>query len=69
MYTPQGAAAGSRRLPLNLLDALRAFEESDVLRGLLGEAFCTSYARLKRLEWDEYMRHLTDWERDRTLDC
>jgi glutamine synthetase len=69
MYTAQGAAAGSRTLPLNLLDALRAFEGSDVLRGSLGEAFSHSYARLKRLEWDDYMRHLTHWERDRTLDC
>ena len=64
-----GADAGVRRLPLNLLDAVRAFEGNAVLRGALGEAFSGSYAKLKRQEWDLYMRHLTQWERDTTLDC
>ena len=59
----------SRRLPLNLLDALRAFEASEPLREALGLPFATAYAKLKRREWDDYMRHLTQWERDATLDC
>ena len=62
------AAADARRLPLNLLDAIRAFEESG-LAATLGEGFASSYAKLKRAEWDDYMRHLTQWERDNTLDC
>ena len=64
-----GAVAGSRRLPLNLLDAIRAFEACGPLRTALGEAFAGSYAKLKRQEWDGYMRHLTAWERETTLDC
>lgn len=67
MYTA-GIVEGARRLPLNLLDAIRAFEASP-LRAALGEAFAGSYAKLKRQEWDSYMRHLTQWERDNTLDC
>ena len=59
----------ARALPLNLLDALRAFAESSVLRDALGAPFAESYVRLKQLEWDEYARHLTQWERDHTLDC
>ena len=59
----------ARRLPLNLLDALRAFAASEPLREALGTPFATSYAKLKRREWDDYMRHLTQWERDATLDC
>ncbi len=56
-------------LPLYLLDALRAFGDSEPLRAALGEEFSAAYLRLKQLEWDDYSRHLTDWERLHTLDC
>lgn len=65
----QTAVEGVRRLPLNLLDAIRAFEASDMLRAALGEPFMVAYAKLKRQEWDAYSQHLTQWERDTTLDC
>jgi glutamine synthetase len=69
MYTDGDKAKGARRLPLNLLDALRAFEASSVLRAGLGEGFTGAYAKLKHDEWNSYARHLTDWERQTTLDC
>jgi glutamine synthetase len=69
MYTDGDKAKGARRLPLNLLDALRAFEASAVLRAGLGEGFAGAYAKLKYDEWNSYARHLTDWERQTTLDC
>jgi glutamine synthetase len=69
MYVAGAAVEGARSLPLNLLDALRAFEACAPLRAALGEAFVSSYVKLKRQEWDSYMRHLTAWERDATLDC
>ena len=69
MYAAGHGVEGARRLPLNLLDATRAFEACAPLRAALGEAFAASYAKLKRQEWDGYMRHLTQWERDQTLDC
>jgi glutamine synthetase len=28
-----------------------------------------AYLKLKHQEWDDFSRHLTDWERDATLDC
>ena len=28
-----------------------------------------SYVKLRMAEWQDYTRHLTQWERDRTLDC
>jgi glutamine synthetase len=68
MYTDGAAFPDARRLPANLLDAVRAFEDSSALRAALGEAFSASYAKLKRQEWDNYMRHLTQWERETTLD-
>ena len=69
MYVAGAAVEGARSLPLNLLDALRTFEACAPLRAALGEAFVSSYVKLKRQEWDSYMRHLTAWERDTTLDC
>ena len=68
MYTDGHSVEGVKRLPLNLLDALRALEASPVLNEALG-AFVPSYLKLKRSEWDDYCRHLTQWERDTTLDC
>ena len=63
------AGGDVRRLPLNLLDAIRAFEASATLREAFGAEFVTGYAKLKHQEWDAYARHLTQWERDATLDC
>ncbi len=63
------APSDARRLPPSLLDALRAFEASEPLREVLGASFTTAYEKLKRREWDDYTRHLTQWERDPTLDC
>ncbi len=68
MYTHGHMVEGVKRLPLNLLDALRALEASPVLSEALG-AFVPSYVKLKTQEWESYARHLTQWERDTTLDC
>jgi glutamine synthetase type III len=57
-----------RRLPLNLLDALRGFAVSKTLRAALGDELVDSYVKLRMAEWQDYTRHLTQWERDRTLD-
>jgi glutamine synthetase type III len=69
MYTDGHKVTDAKRLPLNLLDALRAFETSNALKASLGEGFVKSYTKLKHAEWNEYAAHLTDWERQATLDC
>jgi glutamate---methylamine ligase len=69
MYEVGHTIDGVRRLPMNLLDAIRAFEECAPLRAALGDSFVASYAKLKYQQWDSYMRHLSVWERDNTLDC
>jgi glutamine synthetase len=38
------------------------------LRASLGEPFAASYLKLKQQEWNGYASHLTQWERDNTLD-
>jgi glutamate---methylamine ligase len=60
---------GIKHLPLNLLDAVRAFEASTIFRDAFGPAFVSSYAKLKRQEWNDYARHLTRWELEMTLNC
>jgi glutamine synthetase type III len=68
MYADAHTEVDVQRLPLNLLDALRALEASETLTRALGEEFTRAYIRLRRAQWDDYARHLTQWERDTTLD-
>ncbi len=68
MYTEGHLAGPVKCLPLNLLDALRAFEASPVLKEAFG-AFGPAYVKLKMQDWNDYARHLTAWERETTLDC
>jgi glutamine synthetase type III len=69
MYTQGHSVADVRKLPLNLLDALRAFGADATLRDALGAPFADAYAKLKMQDWNNYARHLTQWERETTLDC
>jgi glutamine synthetase len=57
------------RLPLNLLDAIRAYDKDTSLKSALGEEFSAAYIKLKTANWNAYASHFTDWERDHTLDC
>ncbi|WGD28867.1 type III glutamate--ammonia ligase [Ancylobacter sp. WKF20] len=68
MYTDGHKVRGAKKLPLNLLDAIRALEKSSVLRNALGAPLVDGYIKLKNEEWNAYSRHLTQWERDNTLD-
>ncbi len=69
MYTEGHEALGAKKLPLNLLDALRALERSAVLKEAFGEKTIASYVKLKAADWNAYSSYLTDWERQTTLDC
>ncbi|WP_375456727.1 type III glutamate--ammonia ligase [uncultured Methylobacterium sp.] len=68
MYRDGHTVTDAPRLPLNLLDALRAFASDVALRESLGTEFSAAYLKLKRREWDSYCAHFTTWERDTTLD-
>ncbi len=69
MYTEGHTVKDAKRLPLNLLDALRNLDRSEVLKSAFGAECVASYLKLKHADWDDYARHLTDWERKTTLDC
>jgi glutamine synthetase len=68
MYTEGHTVKDVKRLPLNMLDAIRALDDCAVLKEAFG-SFVPSYIKLKTEEWNDYSRQLTQWERDNTLDC
>ena len=69
MYTEGHLVKGAKKLPLNLLDALRLMDKSMVIREQLGDSFVDSYIKMKTEEWNSFTKHLTEWERQNTLDC
>jgi glutamate---methylamine ligase len=69
MYAEGHTVKSGKRLPLNLLDALRALERSGVVKNGLGEDVVASYIKLRQAEWNDYAGQLTEWERQTTLDC
>ena len=68
MYAQGHTVTDAPKLPLNLLDALRAFDDDASLKAALGEEFAAAYLKLKRREWHSYAAHFTQWERETTLD-
>ena len=68
MYAEGHKIKGAPRLPLNLLDALRAYGEDEALQASLGTEFSVAYLKLKHREWNAYASHFTRWELDATLD-
>ena len=68
MYAEGHKVRGAKKLPLNLLDAIRELDRNRALKGALGPA-ADAFIKLKTDEWNDFSRHLTQWERDHTLDC
>lgn len=69
MYAEGHKVRGAKKLPLNLLDAIRNFAKDRYLRDAMGSEFSEAYIKLKTNDWNKYAGHLTQWERDNTLDC
>ncbi|WP_370284875.1 type III glutamate--ammonia ligase [Pseudooceanicola nanhaiensis] len=68
MYAEGHLAKDAPRLPLNLLDALRAFEADTALTEALGAEVSAAYVKLRMQEWNSYMGHFSAWEQAHTLD-
>ena len=69
MYEEGQKLTNVRKLPLNLLDAIRLTDKSQVLRKQFGDEFIDSYVKLKMLEWRNYAGAMSQWEIDSTFDC
>jgi glutamine synthetase len=54
-------------LPGNLSEALDALEKDDLVRATLGEHIFHHFIEAKREEWDDYIRQVSPWERNRYL--
>ncbi len=69
MYTHPAPESEVRRLPANLLDALRALRADETFARALGMPFIDAYNKLKEREWCEHHAQISAWERQTTLDC
>ena len=62
------AAKGIKLLPQSLNEAVDALEADTVICDGLGSDLAHEFIRLKRMEWTEYSRHVSDWESRRYLE-
>jgi glutamine synthetase type III len=69
MYTEGHKAGKVKKLPLNLLDAIRDLDKTKIIREGFGDGLIDSYVKLKNQEWSSYNKYLSSWERNNTLDC
>jgi glutamine synthetase len=58
---------GIALLPGSLHEAIQATEESELMRRCLGDHVFESLIKNKKIEWNAYRTHVTDFERERYL--
>jgi glutamine synthetase len=59
---------GIKLLPQSLNEAIDALEADPVICEGLGQDLAREFIRLKRMEWTEYSRHVSEWESKRYLE-
>lgn len=52
-------------LPQNLNEAIDALEADEILTERLGKEIVSEFIKIKRDEWIDYSRHVSDWEQKR----
>jgi glutamine synthetase len=62
MTPAERAAAGAKRLPETLSEALDIMERSELVAEALGEHVFDWFLRNKRAEWDAYQQHVSRFE-------
>ena len=68
MYAQGHTVRGAPKLPLNMLDALRAYDKDKGLKEAMGREFSEAYLKLKMEEWNSFVSHFSSWEKENTLD-
>ena len=68
MYAQGHTVRGAPKLPLNMLDALRAYDKDKGLKDAMGKEFSDAYLKLKMEEWNSFVSHFSSWEKENTLD-
>ncbi len=54
-----------KTLPADLGEAIQHFKKSKLMKDTLGEHMFNKYLEIKKTEWKEFQRSVTDWELDR----
>ncbi|MBT6566573.1 MAG: type III glutamate--ammonia ligase, partial [Candidatus Puniceispirillum sp.] len=68
MYAEGHKVTSAPKLPLNLLDAIRAYDKDKGLKSAMGDEFSSAYIKMKMQEWNAYVSHFSSWEKENTLD-
>ncbi len=68
MYDVPPTQRTAPKLPATLLAALDALAADTALQQGIGQAVASAYLKLKRAEWDAYLAHYTQWERENAID-
>ncbi|ALE02831.1 glutamine synthetase family protein [Bartonella ancashensis] len=65
--TEKTVNADNIELPRGLIEAVNLFEKDETLRSILGDAFVSTYAAIKRQEFETFMEVISAWEREYLL--
>ena len=68
MYAEGYKITDAPKLPLNMLDALRAYDDDTELKVAMGDEFSSAYLKMKHQEWNDFCSHFSSWEKANTLD-
>ncbi len=60
-------AMGVKNLPDNLKEAIDVLKEDPLMKESLGDHIYGKFIELKTKEWDEFRKHVTQWELDRYM--
>lgn len=61
------AALGVDSLPADLNEAIKAFKKDPIILEAMGEHVSTKLCEAKTQEWNEYRRHVSEWEINRYI--
>jgi glutamine synthetase len=67
MTEKERAALGIKTLPASLLEAVELTEKSKLVREALGDHVFNAFLENKKIEWDQYRIHVTQYEIERYL--
>jgi glutamine synthetase len=67
MSEPDRKRLGIESLPGNLFEAVKETERSDLVREALGDHIFNKFLENKRIEWDAFRTHVSQYEIDRYL--
>jgi glutamine synthetase len=68
MYAEGHTVTDAPKLPLNMLDGLREYDKDAELKEMMGQEFSSAFLKMKHQEWNSFVSHFSNWEKQNTLD-